>query len=129
MTLFMDTHTRDVRRFNEGFDIGGGGKVVKTSPTVIPQVHMNLQPVRNTNKFKPLPDGIDADDMYVARSQKFEFRMTNPYTGLMADEIDINGEPYICWKAIPWVGYGLTTDHYKAVFIRKTRMRDVPNGP
>ena len=100
----------------DGNWIEGSGGDVEEIP-----IKCSLQPYVNGNEQQELPDGIRATDARYVFT-KTEILQADDREQIEADETEIDGVRYECSRVKPFVGYGLRSDHYECVFIRKDKL-------
>lgn len=103
----------------DGDWIEGTGSDVEEIP-----IKCSLQPYVNGNEQRDLPDGIRATDARYIFT-KTEILQADDRTQIAADEVEIDGVRYECDRVKPFVGFGLITDHYECVFIRKDKLSGI----
>ncbi len=96
-----------------------GNYIPPTDDPLVP-IECSIQPYKDGMFRVPLPEGIMAKDARIIYT-KTELLTANEYTGQVADEVTIQDMPYQCHYVEDWNQYGLRTDHYKCVFVKKDR--------
>ena len=96
-----------------------GDYIPPTEAPAVP-IRCSIQPYKDGMFRVPLPEGVMAKDARVIYT-KTELLTANEYIGQVADEIVIQNIPYQCHYVEDWNRYGLRTDHYKCVFVKKDR--------
>jgi hypothetical protein len=96
------------------------GNYIPPQDNIVVPIKCSIQPYKDGMFRVPLPEGIMANDARIIYT-KTEILTANEYTGQVADEITINSMPYQCHYVEDWSQYGLRTDHYKCVFVKKDR--------
>ena len=96
-----------------------GNYIPPTDDPIVP-IKCSIQPYKDGMFRVPLPEGVMAKDARLIYT-KTELLTANEYTGQVADEVIIQGMPYQCHNVEDWNQYGLRTDHYKCVFVKKDR--------
>ena len=97
--------------FNENYEW------VDSNPDEVP-FKCSLQPLSKNSEVKILPEGVTSSDAFVVLT-KTEILEDNEHTKQKADEVEIRGRRYKAFKVFPWTGFGLSTDHYRCIFIKK----------
>lgn len=88
------------------------------SSTVVLGVKGSLQPMRQGDSQIKLPEGVTSDDVRVFYT-KTKIFASNTNTKKPSDTTVIDSQEFEAFRVFDWTGFGLETDHYKAVFIRK----------
>ncbi len=105
---------------SSGYLDDNGNWINSVSETTVP-IRCSLQPFRNGDQQLDLPDGIRSEDAYFVYT-KTEILSGDDRTKQQADETEIKGVRYECFRVEDWTHYGLSTDHYKGVFIKKDKL-------
>jgi hypothetical protein len=83
-------------------------------------IKCSIQPFRLGDRELKLPDGITAEDArFVYTDPSNPIRTSSQYDKVIADTTVIEGIEYEAFDSSNWTGFGLRTDNYKVVFIRK----------
>lgn len=120
MKLLNKTSLNVYRLSGSGGYQDANGNWVEGSETIVP-IKCSLQPFRNGDSQRDLPEGIRSDEVYVVYT-KTPILSADDRTKRKADEIEIQGVRFECFFAENWNWYGLNSDHYKAVFIKKDKL-------
>lgn len=109
-------HTDD-----EGYLGEDGRWVYDVQEDAIP-IRCSLQPyIREGNDKEYLPEGIKAEDSLYLFT-KTEIFTSDDRLKKRADEVEVYGYRYQCIRVKNYTGFGLRTDHYECVFVRKDKL-------
>lgn len=104
----------------EGYLDENGKWFYGNTEQVIP-IKCSLQPYVSGNQERELPDGVSATDArYVFTKTKI--LQSDDRTGIKADETVVEGIRYQCFRVKDYNMYGLPTDHYECIFVRKDKL-------
>lgn len=106
---------------SSGYLDDDGNWIDNTADEVVPIV-CSLQPFRNGDQQLDLPDGIRSEDAYFIYTKTEILSADDRQPTQKADETEIKGVRYECFRVEDWTHYGLSTDHYKCVFIKKDKL-------
>lgn len=112
-----------VRRKVEGYF--ADGEFHEPPPVEIKDVRCNVQPYIMAQKRVPLPEGFRIEDCIVIRSPDFQIRTTDMYSKTNADIIVFKGIEYEAYQQQDWSHFGLYTDHYLVLAVRRDMLRSV----
>jgi hypothetical protein len=80
----------------------------------------SLQPINRGQDVMILPEGISAKDAYLVLTET-KLLEDNEFSNQKADEVDIKGIRFKAHNVSDWTGYGLKSDHYRAILIRSDK--------
>lgn len=90
------------------------------SQEIIP-IRCSLQPYTNGNENIELPSGAKSEDAVFVYTKTF-IRQIDDRQGVNPDEIEVEGVRYECYRVKNYTGFGLITDHYECVFLKKDKL-------
>ena len=121
MSLINRTSLNIYRKTASGGYLDDNGNWVDSATETVIPIKCSLQPFRNGDQQIDLPEGISSKDSYFIFT-KTEVLSADDRTDTKADETEIKGVRYECFWVEDWTHYGLSTDHYKCVFIKKDKL-------
>lgn len=120
INLLKTTKTNLYRPTSNGGYLNADRKWVEASSEEIIPIQCNLQPYINGEQQQDLPDGIRLDETYYLFT-KTPVRQADDRNNIESDEIEIDGVRYECFRVKKFVGFGLVSDHYECIFIKKDK--------
>lgn len=118
----LRTHTLTLTRYldkGQQYDPATGKYSTDVVGTTL-DITCSVQPFRQGNSQVKLPEGVTPQDtivVYTAPSNVIQ--TSSQFTKVPADTTVYKGLVYEAFHAEDWSGYGLKTDNYKAIFIRR----------
>jgi len=85
------------------------------------KVRGNIQPSGDGKIQKELPEGIYSRDVLIFRTKE-KLVASDDIKDTYPDQLVDDGILYECFNLANWSRYGLQSDHYKYVFIRKDKL-------
>lgn len=121
---FLSTHNVPCFNYTAGDGyINDDNEWVQADPEIESTLTCNIQPVRQGKDVQRLPDGIRADNAIVVRCTT-QLHTTDHFDDQRATEIIYKNKRFVCDSEEDYSAYGLMTDHYKYIFIRKDLLND-----
>lgn len=92
---------------------------VESPPSVPFSIKCSLQPVKGRSRLL-LPDGIRTTDSKLVLT-KTELLITDDFFSQECDVVTIKGVDFNVFHVEDWTGFGLSTDHYRCLLVRKDK--------
>ena len=96
------------------------GKWVESSTIEEIPIKCNIQPYQGGEEQRDLPDGIRLDEA-LSLFTKTKVIQADDRSKVESDEIEIEGVRYECFGVKKFVGFGLISDNYECLFIKKDK--------
>lgn len=117
----LQTHTLTFERTGTDGYYNDYGEWVEGTPSAPFPVKGSLQPFKMGRSQQDLPSGITAKDARLFYTVE-DLQVGDEYTNSEPDTTEIDGIPFEAYHSAPWVGYGMQTEHYQVVLVRRDKM-------
>lgn len=86
-------------------------------------IQVNIQPFKFMQRRWATPEGYRIEDIIVVYSGTYQLKNSSTYTKATADRFYYNNFLYEVIQEQPWFDYGMSTDHYAYLAVKKEPQR------